>query len=119
MGRSDTLEMAILGGVIVMIGYYLFTKKDGVLDQAKGWGVAFSNWLGDTFTQYRAQGEVAQGAPYSPEFVKPETPEGYNTSNWTWTLTDGTKLGLPAGMTPGEFCQGSPTAPVCAAILRR
>jgi len=118
MGRSDTLELAIVGGVIVMIGYYVFTTKGGVLDQAKSWGAAFSNWLGDTVTQYRVQGEIAQGAQYYPEFVKPETPAGYNTSNWTWTLTDNTKLGLPAGMTPGEFCAGSPASPVCAGILR-
>lgn len=119
MSTSDNLGIAVLGGIIVAAGVFLFTSKGGVLDQAKSWGVAFSNWLGETTTLYRAQGEVAQGAPYYPEFVKPETPAGYLTSNWTWTLTDGTKVGLPAGMTPGEFCAGSPAAPVCATILRR
>ena len=118
MAQSDNLVIAVIGGAIVMVGYYVFTKKEGVLDQAKDWGAAFSQWLGDVGTSYRVQGEIAQGAQYYPEFVKPETPEGYNTSNWTWTLTDNTKLGLPAGMTPGEFCTGSPASPVCAGILR-
>jgi len=47
----------------------------------------------------------------------PPTPIGYNDSNWTWQLKDKrTFLGLPAGMTPEEFCAGSPGSPICVEI---
>jgi len=57
---------------------------------------------------------AAEGFP-SPDV--PDTPAGMAPSNWTWTLKDGTKLGLPPCMTPMEFCRGTPTAPICREIM--
>lgn len=57
----------------------------------------------------------------------PETPEGYNPSNWTWQGPGGNlqctgdkctgqgplMIGLPANMTLTEFCSSSPDSPMC------
>ena len=107
--QSDLL----LIGVVAVVGYFAyqaFAGKGGVLEQTKDTGAAFGQWLNLSATTSRAAFEG-----YSAPIV-PDTPEGFLRSNWTWTLPDGTKLGLPAGMTPGEFCAESPTSPICEQI---
>jgi hypothetical protein len=60
-------------------------------------------------TQQRAN---LEGSGAEVERV-PYTPDGYRPSNWSWTLPDNTKLGIPAGITPGDFCRSSPGSPIC------
>ena len=70
---------------------------------------------------------IVQGSPLNLKAV-PTTPSGYSSSNWTWELPGGdlqcdasgkctgsgpVQVGLPAGMTFGEFCEGSPESPMC------
>jgi hypothetical protein len=64
----------------------------------------------------------------------PQTPKDYLPSNWTWEDPNGatlkcdaatgnctgegpTMIGLPAGMTLSEFCDGSPGSPICAGVI--
>jgi hypothetical protein len=62
---------------------------------------------------------IAQGSPADFEAV-PVTPTGFTSSNWTWSKKDTAgsvcKIGLPAGMTLAEFCNTSPTAPICHGV---
>jgi hypothetical protein len=59
--------------------------------------------------------QIGSGKPYYLDALHiPVTPEGfYSTSNRTWVLSNGVKLGLPAGMTPKDFCNANPAAPIC------
>lgn len=109
MARDDFVVL-IIAGVVVYFAVQWFAGKGGVLEQTTEAGAAFGKWLNLTATTIKG---AQEGYP-AP--VVPETPEGYNPSNWTWTMPDGTKLGLPAGMTPGEFCGENPDAPVCRTI---
>ena len=109
MTSEDTLILGLLG---------LYAFKTWVLDPAAAAGA----WVGQnviTPAYYGAQypGTCARGMleGFGCPSV-PDTPAGFLPSNWTWALSDGTMLGLPAGMTPGQFCAGSPASPICAAL---
>jgi hypothetical protein len=55
----------------------------------------------------------------------PVTPSGFSPSNWTWEGSrvidaegDVVKLGLPASMTPTEFCEGVDySSPICQSMF--
>ncbi len=118
MARSeDTLIiMAVLGAVLV--GYYYFTKKGGVLDTAARAGAGAGEILNPYARVVNVDATTIRGLLQgSGQPFIPPTPAGYNESNWSWTLADGTILGLPAGMTPKEFCAQTPGAPICAQVL--
>jgi len=109
MADNDITILAI--GALAIGAYFLFFNKEtNIFKKAYD--------AGDKFMEdYLRRGTTTRGgmekfpAPYVPQ-----TPEGFNASNWTWDLKSGTKLGLPANMTPGEFCAGSPESPICAEI---
>lgn len=63
----------------------------------------------------------------------PQTPQGDDSSNWTWQDDKGANLqcdastnkctgqgplmiGLPAGQTLSDFCGGSPSSPICSGV---
>jgi hypothetical protein len=79
-----------------------------------------------------AQRAVEQGSHATLVSI-PQTPVGnYTSSNWTWEDDTGANLecdtsgkctgqgplmiGLPAGQTLPEFCDGSPGSPICAGV---
>jgi hypothetical protein len=125
MARSDdTLIMLVIGAIGVYLAYLLFTQKGGVLDTASKAGAGFMTWLQGQWlnsSTYKAVATetAARGLVQGSRLVYvPPTPAGYAASNWTWTLKDGTSLGIPAGMTPAEFCLASPDSPICEQIRK-
>ena len=120
MASNDPILILFLAGVGV-IGYYLITRSG--TDQA----AAAGKWTAQnvinpaknpatkpldvflTTLQSRSEGHG------DPKIVPTLT--GMNDSNWTYQLKDGSFIGVPAGMTPNEFCRGSPDSPVCKGIL--
>lgn len=121
---SDTLITIAIVAVGLYIAYLLFTQKGGVLDAVSKSGAIFGSWLQGLWLNSSAYKATAvetqvragiQGLNVTLVSV-PETPEGFAPSNWTWAVGGGTMLGLPPGMTPAEFCQQSPSAPVCAQL---
>lgn len=127
MGKYDAWIVVIgLAGLVVAL-YTLF-GKDGATEQA----AAAGKWVaqniinpilaaGNTATTPVAAGVTSQvaawqgGGQYYLSNV-PATPAGQAPANWSWTLKNGTVLGLPAGMTPSQFAAANPDAPITAEI---
>ena len=125
---KDTTGILLFG--VAAVGVYLVYQKvkpaegdcwffdvpcqvrNAAKDTANNLSMAWTNTVGAASTRFRASIET-------PEIIFeriPPTPEGYNPSNWTWELPSGTKLGVPAGMTPAQFCKSSPSSPICAEV---
>jgi hypothetical protein len=117
----DYILIAAIGIGAYFVYQKLFptTAKDpGAIATA---GANTRNWAGSVINAglspvIGARGFIESGAilPYIPD-----TPPGQTPSNWSWMLKDGiTVAGIPAGMTPRDFCWSTPGAPMCPAILR-
>jgi len=105
----------IVPGVLLIGGYIVMTR---ILSQANQAGA----WVGEnivqpavTLSKYptAAAWGLLEGYP-APEI--PPTPAGNRPSNWSWDLGGGVVAGLPAGMTPGQFCEASPSSPMCSQV---
>lgn len=106
---SDDLGNLVIG-LVVLVGAYLLYQT---LQASTAAGKATASSYQDASTALRG---LLQGSG-TPE-PQPETPEGYLKSNRTWDIGGGIKMGVPAGMTPKEFCTGYPGAPICAQIMK-
>lgn len=108
---------------IYLIWHYLVdpSSGDNVVTQAYNAGKSFAEDVitplyitAVSYPQTRNRAR-AQGWTGSDPVV-PETPEGSLPSNWTWTMSGGRQVGLPAGMTPLEYCNSNPAAEFCAFV---
>ena len=122
MARDPLMMYLAIAGIALSV--YLYSLKTGtnVAADAGAWFArtyinpfilgATTNPVTVTATAQRGIIEGG-GAYYLDTTHIPITPENYSPSNWTWTLPNGVSLGLPAGMTPAQFCKNNPYAPVC------
>jgi len=109
------LSDLIVPGVLLIGGYIAISR---LLNQANQAGA----WVGENIIQpaqqlamYPTTSWIGALEGY-PAPTIPATPPGYRPSNWSWDLGGGVVAGLPAGMTPGQFCQQSPTSPMCEQV---
>lgn len=99
----------LLIGLAVLVGAYLLYQT---LQASTAAGKATASSYQDAAAALRG---LLQGSG-TPE-PQPETPEGFLKSNRTWDLGGGIKMGVPAGMTPKEFCESSPSSPICSQVM--
>ena len=129
---SADIDKALLIVGIAGLGLtvYAVFGKGGATDKASNAGAWFANNVINPILTAAKVNPVSvettalagklqgHGTYYLDTQNIPTTPEGYNTSNWTWIMPDGTLLGLPAGMTPLEFASANPNSPISAKIMQ-
>lgn len=113
--QDTALSVALVAGAAA-VG--IWAIKSYLIDPASEAG----EWVGEHVltpiywtSQYPITASQGIIEGYSPPYVPP-TPEGYRPSNWSWEIGQGTVLGLPAGMTPGQFCAQNPGSPLCSQL---
>jgi hypothetical protein len=124
-GRYDAL-MAVLAIAGLGLLAYSIWGKGGATDQA----TAAGQWVADQINKLSSSissSSTSQSITTTAASLQtgnqiqltnvPATPAGMSTSNWVWTLSNGTQIGLPAGMTPLSFAQLNPDSPISAEIL--
>lgn len=110
---------------LVAVGYLLV--REYVLDPLTSVSSSAGAWVAENVVQPATTGSLYPTTSilgalegYNPPVV-PDTPSGYSPSNWVWDIGVGSSgntvyLGLPEGMTPGQFCSANPSAPVCSMV---
>jgi hypothetical protein len=121
MRANESVIMIVLLAIAAYILYVLFTGKGGIQSQAADAGkYVATNVINPVTTPALVAGTTVKavmggGCGATLETV-PDAHGSEYVPNWTWRLPDGTAWGLPAGMTPREFCEQSPGSPICQQI---
>jgi hypothetical protein len=121
---KDLTELSLILGIIVA-AYFVFEKltdtgEDLIKSAEDAGAFVGKNLVSPGLANYRYATSPFRAAESNyPLRNIPETPEGYRPSNWTWEIEPGVHAGIPAGMTPEQFCDTSPDAPMCANIIKK
>jgi len=109
------LSDLIIPGVLLVGGYLVLTRLMSQANQAGKWVAENVIQPATTAAKYPTAAGLGLLEGYAAPEI-PQTPAGYRPSNWSWQIGNGVVLGLPEGMTPGQFCAQSPGSPVCSQV---
>lgn len=108
MSKLDNITSLATIAALGIGGYFLYQKFNEMTNWAEDAGRATAQALKPVTDGWQYVSTTIRGNMEGfPDPIVPSTPIGMLPSNWSWNIGNGIIAGIPAGMTPGDFCRVS------------